>query len=50
MSDEERTARFFQRVEEASAIPMGWKSRGSEVRIPTMPPPYSEMMPPGFPI
>jgi hypothetical protein len=30
MSDEERTARFFQRVEEASAFPMGWKSRGSE--------------------
>ncbi|GEM_PF-2140284 len=29
MSDEERTARFLKRVEEASAFPMGWKSRGS---------------------
>jgi len=29
MSDEERTARFLNRIEAASATPMGWKSRDS---------------------
>lgn len=30
MSDPGRTERFFKRIEEASAFPMGWKSRGSD--------------------